>query len=118
MNPNDVILVLERIAEMLTPGAQQAWEIAVRQVAAEAMIHWRIMWAWIGGIIIGIVILAVGLWWNHKDDLGLGIVLAMFGFVGTAGSAIGAVYNSTTALAMGMNPDYYAINILMGLVGR
>lgn len=118
MNPNDVILVLERIAEMLTPGAQQAWRIALQQAITQgtiASLHCLI------ALGIGLVLMKQGFRLIPRtqdtsagDAMVGGVLVVMFGLAALAF----ATSSLTDAIACFTNPEYQAIKILMGLIGR
>ena len=113
MNPNDVILILERIAEMLTPGAQQAWEIAMKQVAVQASINHTFMWIGIVLFAIGIVIFIAGASNKYGGEgwVIFGTMVWLLGFAIGAGCYI-AYFQAVR------NPEYQAIKILLDLMGR
>ena len=112
MNPNDVILILERIAEMLTPGAQRAWEIAMKQ--AQVMGGLNHTWFIVGLVLAAIGVLVV-ICSSDSCDYGggvlSGIMLVIIG--GTVAGLCHAAY-----IQYSQNPEYQAIRILLGLVGR
>ena len=123
MNPSDIVGIVERIAELLTPGAQRAWEIAVRQVSAQAIAY--LAWAIVG--IVGTVIAVV---WavrvyrkmmaetnERYDSMGRELAMTGLGILAIVALIIAGT-NLNNAILYLVNPEYQAIRILLGLVGR
>lgn len=119
MNPDDIVGIVERIAEMLTPGAQQAWRIALQQAVTQgtiASLHCLI------ALVIGLLLVRWGARLLHRapdasdggDSMVGGVLVVVFGLIALAG----ATSSLTDAIACFTNPEYQAIKILMGLVGR
>ena len=109
MNPNDVVSVIERLGELLSPTAAKAWEIAMRQVSTGVVRNcaWVLLWA-------------SGLWmtlrWYAKekadeyggDNVGpviVGVILVLI-----------LALNVDYLISLAMNPDYYALKILLNLM--
>lgn len=123
MNPDDIVGIVERIAELLTPGVQRAWEIAVRQANAQAIAY--LVWA-VVGIIVAVVaaiflVRVCRVLRREKsafyDGIGMemaatGLAVLVFAVLLVAGC------NLNNAILYLVNPEYQAIRILLGLVGR
>ena len=106
MNPDEILSLLEHIGELLTPAATAAWEIAVRQATGLAITH-------AFGAVVGLIVIGLSAWGLKKlgdDDLG---VLPLLGLI--AGVAIFLVC-ATQAILRFVNPPWYAIQLLGGLV--
>lgn len=56
MNPNDVLVLIEEIAALLEPGAQEVWRIVMKQAVLEGV--FSVIW---GLLLIGV---GVGLFWS------------------------------------------------------
>lgn len=118
MKPNlltQIPALLQKIAHMASPMARQAWAIYLAQSTVFGLQYVA------GAVLWGAGGLAVGLWAlpycvrHHKDELDgfdLGIV---FSVVAMIGCAIGFGCCLWVAVPYLANPDYYAIQ---GLLGR
>lgn len=109
MNPQEVVSVIREIAQLLEPGAQEAWALAVRQTMINGWIG-----ATLGGalFLVALVALLWALFGSHDYDdeahYGVGIAamitapaLLIWGIVG---------------LQQLLNPEWYAIQLLLRLV--
>ena len=106
MNPDEILSLLERIGELLTPAAMAAWEIAVRQATALAITH-------AFGAVVGLIALGLSIWgvkklWDHEA--------VFFPIVGLLAGSIAFVACSIQAILRFANPPWYAIELLGGLV--
>ena len=125
MNPNDIVGIVERIAELLTPGAQQAWDIAVRQARAQSIAY--LVWSIIctAGAILAVILLKkvfrkmsdpTSVWGggDGSEAVGttLGLIVAIVSLLAIAGT------NINNAILYLANPEYQAIKLLLGLVGQ
>lgn len=118
MNPDDIVGIVERIAELLTPGVQQAWRIALQQAVTQgtiASLHCLI------ALVIGLLLVRWGARLLHRapdasdgDAMVGGVLVVVFGLAALAV----ATSSLTDAIACFTNPEYQAIKILLGMVGR
>ena len=117
MTPDLVIGVLERVAELWAPAAEAAWQITMRQVQVCA--YTNAAWG-----LIGLATLGFGVWLMPKtihfeaeycDDeekrFALGVLSAILlcaGFI-----VAGACF--TGAFGRFINPEWYAVQLLLGM---
>ena len=118
MTPEDVLSIIRGIGEMLSPTAQQAWEIAMRQVRVETVSN--AIWA---SVLLGLAIGCLRFFFRGSemrrkygnDDAGanglLIMILAGVVFVISACLGLAALQG---ALERAINPDWYAIKLLLG----
>lgn len=114
MNPEQVLLLLEQIGEMLSPGAQEIWRITTQAVIRLGYINlgWAIA-SLLGGL--GFLKMALhGAALNKEckyEDEGWGCMVA--GFIGAAAFAIVFACCITTAALYLSMPEYYAMQKLL-----
>lgn len=118
MTPEDILSIVRSVGEMLSPTAQQAWEIASKQVQVEMVSN--TIWA---GLLIGAAIGFVFLFFKGRDQYrndvggddgftgGILMILAGTGFLLFAVLGVACLQG---AVERAINPDWYAIKLLLG----
>lgn len=106
MNPDEILSLLEHIGELLTPAAAAAWEIAVRQATGLAIAH-------AFGAVTGLVAMGLGVWGVKKLWDNEAVFFPILSFI--AGS-ITFVVCAIQAILRFVNPPWYAIQLLGGLI--
>jgi hypothetical protein len=119
MNPDDVVALLKAIAEALTPTAQAAWEIYLRQVYVDAAVNlfWGVLCA--GGIVLLIGKIRT-LLQRARDTYHVSVEEVSEGWA-FAGAILAVVLALVMVLCMtaavkGLaNPEYQAIEMLLSV---
>ena len=114
MNPNEVVSIIERLGELLSPTAAKAWEIAMRQVHVQAMIVTALMGLCVAGIAAGWRCLGTSTLDGKstkevEDAHGFGAFMTL----SCGGSLLLLGLNLYGILA---NPEYRALRILLDLM--
>lgn len=106
MNPDEILSLLERIGELLTPAATAAWEIATRQAIALAIANAFV--AAVALIVMGFCIWGVKRLWD--DEV---VAVPIFGLII---SFLFFLVCAIQAILRFANPPWYAIQLLGALV--
>ena len=114
MNPNEVVSIIERLGELLSPTAAKAWEIAMRQVHVQTVLVGALMALCVVGIAVGLRYLDASVLSGKstkevEDDQGLGTFMVCF----CGGGLILLALHLYAILA---NPEYRAIKLLLDLM--
>ena len=116
MNPNEVVSIIERLGELLSPTAAKAWEIAMRQVHVQAVTVGALMVLCVVGIGIGLRCLGASVLGGKstkevEDEHCFGAFIVCV----CGGVLILLGLNLYGILA---NPEYRAIELLLNLMGQ
>jgi hypothetical protein len=122
---NEIVTALEKIVEMMGPTAAAAWGIALRQVQVRGVWAMIMFGVWLG-LAISCKISSGGNLRQareleasrnyHDSDLD-GLMLFYYGLLCVAlASGVLALFCLQDFIGYLMNPQYYAIQMLLGMV--
>lgn len=105
---------ITELVEYIQNLAPHVWEIYVRQMIVEG---WRnVAWG-IGSLFFTLLFAALckaSYHWSQEEDQEGWIILSLFSIVVAMFCAVAAFTYFTDAVAMFVNPEYYAIQKLLG----
>lgn len=118
MNPEEVVSIIKEVAKLLEPGTQQAWEIALRRVATGA---WMATGFGIFCFALSIGLLYAGYRWGWQKVNGWqernGDVYT-FCWIGSGAAFFFSVAFLANGIMQLLNLQWYAIQLLLGLISQ
>ena len=101
---------LYKLIEFIEGASPRLWEIAMRQVAADLARYWAFL---VVAIVFGLLGIAA-IYWAIKDEEDAAGMVGLFVLCLTTPAFFIAI---PAIIGRMMNPEYYAIKVLMELLG-
>jgi len=117
VSADDIIRLLESLAERLTPPARHVWDLALRQMIIEGVLS--AILAGIGLIGAGVALVVVLRTFagsrRHEDYCDHDVLYVLGSIAGAIGGTFGLIFGSA-AIAKLLNPEWAVLRMLAGLV--
>lgn len=114
---NWVVSNIDQVIELVKQASPKLWEIAYRQAYIEPQLYtiWFSAMLLVFGIIMAVAIII-----GQKNNRGEGywIPLCIVGAIGTVIGFVGTIVEGWCLVAVHMNPDYYAFQKLLEMLGK
>jgi len=110
MNPNQVIDLLTKLGELLSPSMQQAWDIAYRQTFVDI---WMLL---ILGVLFFAIAIGLLFWGIHDSEREDSLTYGGVQYVISCFAALGTIICWSTGFSILANPAWHTIELLSGMV--